>query len=84
MNKGPRIFKKSRLAIGLAAAAAMSAPAYSANWDVGGFNITFDSTFSLGTSYRVEDRDFSKISNSSQPNLGWDRDLDVDVAEDQY
>lgn len=71
MIKGPRIFKKSPLAIGLAAATVMSVPAHSANWEVGGFNITFDSTFSLGTSYRVEDRDFGKISNSSQPNLDW-------------
>lgn len=71
MNKGSRIFKKSRLAIGLAAATVMSAPAFSANWDVGGFNVTFDSTFSLGTSYRVEDRDFSKIGNNNQPNLDW-------------
>lgn len=71
MNKGPRIFKKSRLAIGLAAATALSAPAHSANWEVGGFNVTFDSTFSLGTSIRVEDRDFSKIGNNNQPNLDW-------------
>lgn len=71
MIKGPRIFKKSPLAIGLVAALGASMPSQGANWTYGDLNITFDSTFSIGTSIRAEDRDFSKISNSSQPNLNW-------------
>lgn len=71
MIKGSRIFKKSPLAIALAAATAMSAPAFGANWDVGGFNVTFDSTFSLGTSFRAENRDMNKMGKSNQFNLDW-------------
>lgn len=72
MIKGPRIFKKSPLAVGLITALAASMPAQSASWSYGDLNITFDSTFSLGTSIRAEDRDWNKISKSSQPNLNWD------------
>ncbi|XOV77932.1 MAG: DUF1302 domain-containing protein [Aestuariibacter sp.] len=71
MNKGPRIFKKSPLAVGLMTAFAASMPAQSASWSYGDLNITFDSTFSIGTSIRAEDRDFDKIAKSSQPNLDW-------------
>lgn len=71
MNKGPRIFKKSPLAVGLMAAFAVSMPAQSASWSYGDLQITFDSTFSIGTSIRAEDRDWNKISKSSQPNLDW-------------
>ncbi len=71
MIKGPRIFKKSPLAIGMVAAFVASAPVHSANWTYGDLNITFDSNFSLGTSIRAEDRDWGKIANSSQPNLDW-------------
>lgn len=71
MNKGPRIFKKSRLAIGMALATAMTSPAHAVSWEYKGFDIKFDSNFSIGTSIRVEDRDFSKIGNNNQPNLDW-------------
>lgn len=71
MNKGPRIFKKSPLAIGLALACSMSAPVQSANWSTGDWSITFDSNFSIGTSIRAEDRDFGKIGKNNQPNLDW-------------
>ena len=71
MNKGPSIFKKSRLAIGLAAAGLLAAPAHSVTFEVAGLDVKFDSTFTLATSIRMENRDLSKIGNSNQFNLDW-------------
>ena len=72
MNCGPRIFKKSPLAIGVAALLSASVmPAQAVSWDKGDWSVSFDSTFSLGTSIRTEDRDLRLIGNSNQANLNW-------------
>jgi len=71
INK-PRAFKKSSLAVGIAAMlAATSHQANAADWDFGDVSVTLDSNFTLATSIRVEDRDFSLIGNSNQPSLDW-------------
>ncbi len=46
--------------------------AISANYTLGNVDITFDSTFSLGTSIRIEDRDFDNIGIANNPNNGFD------------
>ena len=38
-----------------------------ANWNFGDVNVTLDSTFTLATAIRVEDRDFDLIGNSNHP-----------------
>ncbi len=67
------LFVKNKIAIGLAAASlglsAMTAQA--AVFEAGGFDITFDSTFSYGQSIRVEDRDFGLIGKSNNPSFDW-------------
>ena len=61
-----------------AALIATAAPnASAANFQLGDFDITFDSTFSLGTSIRVENRDWdSTVGKANGPsfnsgNLCW-------------
>lgn len=51
--------------------AATSQSANAANWDFGDLSVTFDSNFTLATSIRTEERDFSLISHSNQPSLNW-------------
>lgn len=66
------LFVKNKIAIGLAAASlGLSAAANGANFEVGGFDVTFDSTFSYGQSVRVEDRDFDIIGKSNNPAFDW-------------
>ena len=65
-------FKKSPIALGimgLVGAALM--PAQAANWSDGDWSVTFDSNFSLGTSIRVEERDFSRVGNSNGVQFDW-------------
>lgn len=59
--------------LGLTAAtlAATSSQVTAANFQVGDFDITFDSTFSYGQSMRVEDRDFQYIGKSNHPRFTW-------------
>jgi hypothetical protein len=72
MTNKPRIFKKSSIAMGVAALlAATSQGANAANWDFGDLSVTFDSNFTLATSIRTEERDFSLIGHSNQPSLNW-------------
>ncbi|MEP4889574.1 MAG: DUF1302 domain-containing protein [Aliiglaciecola sp.] len=72
MKCGPLKFKKSPLALSIAAVTVMtSANLYAASWEKGDWSINFDSNFSLGTSIRVEERDFSLIGNSNHPNFDW-------------
>ncbi|GGO69480.1 DUF1302 domain-containing protein [Bowmanella pacifica] len=72
MNNGPRIFKKSALAIGITAMlGGVCTPAVAVNWEEGDWSISFDSSFSLGTSYRIEDRDWALIGNSNDPRFNW-------------
>ncbi|HEY9042129.1 MAG TPA: DUF1302 family protein, partial [Rheinheimera sp.] len=74
MNKRSITFAKKPLAVGVASAlfALSLAPAQAASWDLGDVNITFDSTFSYGASWRMEDRNFDTISKANHPRFDWD------------
>ncbi|WP_152593843.1 DUF1302 domain-containing protein [Thalassotalea sp. ND16A] len=50
-----------------------AAQANAVTFDVGDFEVSFDSTFSYGESYRIEDRDWNKIgkSNNLNNNIDW-------------
>lgn len=67
------LFVKNKIVLGLAAATlGLSAGVtQAANFEVGGFDVTFDSNFSYGQSIRVEDRDFAHIGKSNNPALNW-------------
>ena len=68
----PSAFKKSPIAAGLLALfGAAALPAGAASWDVGDVSILLDSNFTLATSIRVEDRDYSLIGNSNHPQFNW-------------
>ena len=68
----PSAFKKSPIAAGLLALfGAAALPAGAASWDVGDVSISLDSNFTLATSIRVEDRDYSLIGNSNHPQFNW-------------
>ncbi len=72
MRNKPRVFKKSSIAASVAVfLAATSQGANAADWNFGDLSITFDSNFTLATSIRTEERDFSQIGNSNQPGLDW-------------
>lgn len=72
MTNKPRAFKKSSIAASVAVLlAATSQGANAADWNFGDLSITFDSNFTLATSIRTEERDFSLIGNSNQPGLNW-------------
>lgn len=66
-------FVKNKIALALAAATLglTSATSNSATFEVGDFDVRFDSTFSYGQSIRVEDRDFALIGKSNNPALNW-------------
>jgi hypothetical protein len=73
MIKSP-LFVKNKLAISVTAAcmAFASQNVSAASFDIGDFEIQFDSTFSYGTSYRVEDRDFANhVGKSNGPGFNW-------------
>ena len=64
MNKTPQLFRKTHLALGISAVLASTVlPVKAVSWDEGDWSVSFDSNFSLGTSYRVEDRDWDLIGN---------------------
>ena len=68
------LFVKNKLALSVTAAciALTSQSISAASFDVAGFEVQFDSTFSYGTSYRIEDRDFdSQIGKSNHPRFDW-------------
>ncbi|OUS72356.1 hypothetical protein B5G52_08705 [Pseudoalteromonas sp. A601] len=67
------LFVKNKIVLGLAAASLglSTGVAQAANFDVGGFDVTFDSNFSYGQSIRIEDRDFALIGKSNSPALDW-------------
>ncbi|OUS30800.1 hypothetical protein A9Q98_04535 [Thalassotalea sp. 42_200_T64] len=50
-----------------------AAQANAVTFDVGDFEVSFDSTFSYGESYRIEDRNWNKIgkSNNLNNNIDW-------------
>ncbi|MEI5638551.1 MULTISPECIES: DUF1302 domain-containing protein [unclassified Pseudoalteromonas] len=67
------LFVKNKIMLGLSAAAmGMAASSvHAASFDVGEFEVTFDSTFSYGQSIRVEDRNFDYIGKSNHPRFDW-------------
>ncbi|WP_213608250.1 DUF1302 domain-containing protein [Pseudoalteromonas sp.] len=67
------LFVKNKIVLGLTAAAMglSAAQTQAATFEAGGFDITFDSTFSYGQSIRVEDRDFNLIGKSNNPSFDW-------------
>ena len=73
MIKRPGRFTKKPIALGVAAAilALSMAPASAEKYKVGRFDVTFDSTFSYGASWRVEDRDWNHIAKGSDPRFNW-------------
>ena len=76
MRQSPiKRFSKKPLAIGIASALMFTGlgQASASNFELGGFDIRFDSTFSLGTSYRVEDRNWNDtVGKSNNINNGFD------------
>lgn len=67
-------FYKKPLAASITAAlmALLSSNAFAKNYDVGNFEISFDSTFSVGSSWRVENRNWDEhIGKSNNLNNGF-------------
>lgn len=98
-NKPQHGFAKKPLAVGIAAALSMSLltsminTAQAARWELGDVEISFDSTFSLGSSWRTEDRNWNDNigkSNNANNNIGFDSTyrpfppLNVPVKEDVW
>ncbi len=78
-NKPQHGFAKKPLAIGIASALSLSLltsmvnTAQAARWDLGDVQISFDSTFSLGSSWRTENRNWDdNIGKSNNANSGID------------
>jgi hypothetical protein len=71
MINRPSAFRKTPLAIGVAALLAGSGLANAASWDFGDVTVNLDSTFTFGTSIRTEDRDLGLIGNSNLPLFDW-------------
>lgn len=72
MTIKPRAFRKSPIAAGLFAI--LGTPAFTAqaaNWNFGDVSVNLDSNFTLATSIRVEDRDYSLIGNSNHAQFDW-------------
>ena len=79
MNNSPRRFSRKPLAVGIAAALSMTLlgaslnNAQAANWEFGDVEISFDSTFSVGSSWRTEDRNWNdNIAKANNLNNGFD------------
>ena len=80
-NKPQHGFAKKPLAVGIAAALSMSLltsvvnTAQAARFELGDVEISFDSTFSVGSSWRTEDRNWNDNigkSNNANNSLGFD------------
>lgn len=76
MKHGPRDkFSRKPIALGVAAAmlSLASQQASAANFQLGDFDISFDSTFSVGSSWRIEDRDWAQyVGKSNNLENGFD------------
>jgi len=79
MNNSPRRFSKRPLAVGIAAALSMTLlgaslnSAQAARWSFGDVDVSFDSTFSAGTSIRTENRNWNdNIAKANNLNNGFD------------
>ena len=72
MTNKPSAFNKTSIAIGISAIlASASTGVNAADWNFGDLEVNLDSNFTLATSIRVEDRDFSLIGNSNHPQFNW-------------
>ncbi|KGJ92838.1 DUF1302 domain-containing protein [Colwellia psychrerythraea] len=78
-NKPQHGFAKKPLAVGIAAALSLSVltsmvnTAQAARWELGDVEISFDSTFSIGSSWRTEDRNWNdNVGKSNNANNGLD------------
>lgn len=66
------LFVKNKIVVGIAAATlGLAAQTQAVTFEAGGFDITFDSSFSYGQSMRVENRDFNMIGKSNHPSFDW-------------
>jgi hypothetical protein len=68
-KKKPLVFKGGSLFAGITISLLFLLQAFqaeAAQFDYKGFNISFDSTFAIGASYRVEDVDYDLIGKSNQ------------------
>jgi len=79
MINSPRRFSRKPLAVGIAAALSMTLlgaslnNAQAARWEFGDVEISFDSTFSAGTSIRTESRNWNdNIAKANNLNNGFD------------
>ncbi|MCW8833589.1 MAG: DUF1302 domain-containing protein [Colwellia sp.] len=78
MKNCPRSFNKKPISLGVAAALSMtilttSLSSQAARWDFGDVEVSFDSTFSLGTSIRTENRNWDdNIAKANNLNNGFD------------
>ena len=78
MKNSSRSFSKKPIALGVAAALSMtllttSLSSQAARWEFGDVEISFDSTFSVGSSWRTEDRNWDdNIGKSNNLNNGFD------------
>lgn len=74
MIRRPLSCARHPLAVGIASAllAMMTAPAQSASYTLGDdVEVVFDSTFSYGASWRVEERNWDTISKVNHPRFNW-------------
>ena len=72
MTNKPTLFQKSKITLGIAAVLATSAiTAQAAEFEFGDVTLNVDSTFTIGTSIRVEDRNMNLIGKANQPGLAW-------------
>ncbi len=79
MKYSPRRFSKKPLSVGIAAALSMTLlgaslnNAQAARWEFGDVEVSFDSTFSVGSSWRTENRNWNDnvaIANNLNNNFG--------------
>jgi len=79
MKNSPRRFSRKPIAVGIAAALSMTLlgaslnNAQAARWNFGDVDVSFDSTFSAGTSIRTENRNWNdNIAKTNNLNNGFD------------
>ncbi len=78
MKNNPRSFNKKPISIGVAAALSMTLltttlSSQAARWEFGDVEVSFDSTFSAGSSWRTEDRNWDdNIAKANNLNNGFD------------
>jgi len=79
MKNSPRRFSRKPIAVGIAAALSMTLlgaslnSAQAARWNFGDVDVSFDSTFSAGTSIRTENRNWNdNIAKTNNLNNGFD------------